>query len=312
MVDNILIYCRGGRGDVFDCEPPVRFLIEEVFKESEKIAITTEMVEPFEHLQSEQVSIYLNSYAKDHLQDFVGYNILCSFEHDKRPVHGLNQPLMHGVDFASLHLLGYLLPVHKRRIKLLKASAEEKEAVTDYFTQLGLDPDETLLLHPGNTWETRTVPTHWWEEFIKEYPYPVCVYGHNGKRVAGEDLVINGMLPLSNVPSLVDKLTIRGAMVATELCWGVLTNDSFPVHIAAAYSNHLYTFALTKHWDTLKPYGHKHSYNLGKEIFSPTWYTAVNHTFTFDKFPEGVTDIMPFLMEPAKAADLVAKHFEDH
>jgi len=311
MVDNILIFCRGGRGDVFDCEPPVRFLVKEVFKEAEKIAITSEMTEPFEHLQSEQVSLHLNSHTKDNLQDFVGYNVLCSFEHDKRPVHGLNQPLMHGVDFASLHLLGYLLPEKKRKIKLLAASEEEREAVTGYFSKLGLDPCETLLLHPGNTWETRTVPVEWWEEFIKHYPYPVCVYGSNGKRVAGEDSIINGMLPLPNVPSLVDKLTIRGAMVATELCWGVMTNDSFPVHIAAGYNNYLFTFALTKHWDTLKPYGHKKSYNFGKEVFDPTWYTAVNHTFTFDKFPPGVTSIMPFLLDPKVAADAVAKKFED-
>jgi hypothetical protein len=310
MVDNILVYCQGGRGDVLNAEPAIRYAIEKVFVASEKIAVITEMPELFEHLQSTQVSIHDKKSIKN-LDAFLGYNVLCTFEHSKRPVHGLNQPLMHGVDFASLHMLGYLLPIRDRRCKTQPVSPEELQLISSAFTDLGLDPRETLLLHPGNTWETRTIPQEWWDAFLSHYQYPVCAFGSSSLRSIGDDGIFTGTTPLPDIPSLVDKLTIRGSIVAASLCWGLLTNDSFPVHVAGLFNNFLFTFSTTKHWESLKPYGHKRSYNFANEVFSPTWYTAVGHMHNFDKFPEESSkNLMDYLDPPEKVAEFIMQKFE--
>ena len=308
---NLLIYVRGGRGDVVNSEPAVRYLIEKVFHKALHIVISTEMVEPFEHLKSPQVTVQLNDYTRDHLDELEGYSILCSFEHEKRPVHGLNQPMMHGVDYAAYHLLGYMTPTAYRRVKLLPPSKPEVEAMQAAFKEIGLDLRYTLLIHPGNTWETRTIPGEWWKTFLEAYPYPVCMIGNSEIRVYGDNLATSGMLPITGIPSMVDKLTIRGSMIALSQAWGLLTNDSYPLHVAGAFDNHLFYFATTKEGFALLPYGHRRSFNLGKNVIPPEWYTAVGRKVDFNFFPQGVTSLMPYLMDPLHAADFVAKHYED-
>jgi hypothetical protein len=311
MPPNLLILCHGGRGDIVNSEPPVRYLVEKVFHQSEKIAISSEFTEPFEHLQSEQVSLYLNEYTYEHMaEEFLGYTVLCAFEHDKRPVHGLNQPMMHGVDYASLHLLGYMPPEKYRRVRLLPPSKEEVEAMQQSFAELGLDLTRTLLIHPGQTWETRTIPAEWWKVFLESYPYPVCVIGSSDLRVCGDNQLVRGLLPATGVPSMANKLTIRGSIVAISQAKGLLTNDSYPLHVAGAFDNYLFYFATTKDEAALKPYGRKRAYNFSKNVIPDDWYTHLDIKVDFNVFPPGVTSLMPFLMHPKEAARFIQECFD--
>lgn len=292
-----------------DCEPAVRFIINKVFVNS-LIIIACDMPAPFEHLVSSRVTLRTPGYIQKNLELVKDYKVLCSFEHETRPVHGLNQPLMHGVDFASLHLLGYLLPEKHRRVFLSPPSPQEKMAISLKFQELGLNADEVLLIHPGQSWETRTIPLEWWEAFLEAYPYPVCMIGSDDNRFYQEKTLINGMLPLKGVVSLVDKLTTRGAIVATAMTWGVMTNDSFPLHIAGAFNNYLFTFSTVKEWEFLKPYDHPRSFNFGRNLFTPEWYSSFNKTVHFNKFPDGIDSILPFIMPPEEAANFIASCYE--
>jgi|WetSurSiteA1Bulk_404760.scaffolds.fasta_scaffold14810_2 hypothetical protein len=311
----IVILCTGGRGDLVNTEPALRYFVNKAFLHT-PVIIVSELPELFRHLESERVTSVSKQEARESDEDWAHHGILFNNNHQKGLVRGLNQPLMHGVDNAAIYLLGYTLPNADKRVKLPPPSQEEIESFRDKLSRYALVPEETLLIHAGDTWQTRTIPVEWWDEFIGAYPYPVCLIGISNPtkeeeaRFCNKGKHVRAVLQLPKVASLVNELSIRETVVAVSQCWGLITNDSLPVHIAGAFTNYLFTAATSKHWDNLKPYGHRRSYNFGKEVFGPSWHSKIDVVWSFEEFPEGVDSLLPYLDPPTKVADLVASKYE--
>ena len=304
-----ILHVQGGRGDVVCAEPVFRYTIDYVLPEDE-IVISSYAPDFFTHLASNRVKVVNHNDLMNNIDEYSDYRTLCAYQNETRPGRGMMQAVTHGVDYASFYTLGYILPTEHRRCRLPAVSEEEKELARKVFKeQYDLDIEETLLIHPGCTWETRTIPVEWWEKFVKHYDGPVCVIGQESARPLkfktkkDKEGYSPSLLPIDGVPRFTNNLTMRGLIVAISQAWGLITNDSLPVHIAGAFDNRLFTFATVKHWDTLRPYGHPLSYDFAIEtVLKPYHYASTKNDIRFDLFPEGVTSLMDFIRKPRDVA----------
>jgi len=332
LKEPLLILTVGGLGDLLCAEPVIRFGIQEVFTESERIVIVTKNKDIYKHLSNVDNILFdtrINFITEEELykdlKAYYGYAICTIYDHPLYKKKGFIQGAMHFTDYASIYLLGRLLPENKKSIFIQPASVEEEDIVIEKFENLGLDIHETLLIHPGETWPSRTIPEDWWEEFIKNYKGQMCLIGENRpihiplmtespSRIPEETDephrdYIPGVLNLNvTIPSLIDQLSFKELVVAIELCKGIITNDSLPVHIAGAVSNWLFTFSTAREWDNLKPPGYSYGiyHNLAISCFYPASHFRPTRLIgSVDLIPEPYTNITEIILKPKESIDLI-------
>jgi ADP-heptose:LPS heptosyltransferase len=328
----LLILTVGGLGDLLCAEPVIRFGVQEVFTESEKIVIVTKNKDIYKHFSNvdnllfdSRISFITEEELYKDLKSYYGYAICTIYDHPLYKKKGFIQGAMHFTDYASIYLLGRLVPETKKGIFIQPASAEEQFLVEEKFENLGLDIRETLLIHPGETWPSRTIPEDWWEEFIKNYKDDMCLIGENRpvhiplmtespSKIPEETNEFHrnytpGVLNLNTtIPSLIDQLSFKELVIAIDLCKGVITNDSLPVHIAGAVGNWMFTFATAREWDNLKPPGYSYGmfYNLATDCFYPAkHYRPTRLIGSVDLIPAPFKSIKEIILEPKSSVDFI-------
>jgi len=281
----ILFPNAGGLGDMLCAEPAFRYGINEVFTESEQIIIASNYRDFFQHLENDRAVVKSLQTINKYADRYRNYQIRKTFIDATTQVQGLVHQAMPVVDYSSLVCLQMSLPEEAKRIYLPNAKKAEKQSLVKKFSDLNLNLEKTLLLHPGVTWPSRTIPKNWWIEFISKMKnhtkLQLCQIGKSGIPI--------GVEILEGIPSLIDQLTLRELINAISLSWGLLTNDSLPIHIAGAFNKPLLVFSTFRPWYHLKPHNHPLAFNLvRKQMFPISWHRPTQNVARCDLVPENV------------------------
>lgn len=236
VLNNIMIETWGGLGDLATAEPAIRFAIKE-FKGIDISVATWGFPEIFAHLGLKQViDTSKNSYEKSDYYNFKSFNQVESLSGQF-----IRYPLMQRVDYASMALWGRTLPNSDKNLTFEPSSQDHEVACH-------LLEDHYLVIHPGRTWASRTMPKDWWDEIIEslgnEGIRPILVGSEFSDGVRGTvDVTTAGCLDLRGKMSIMESIALlQNAKV-------VLTNDSAPLHFAASGTAHIGFLATANHPD---------------------------------------------------------------
>lgn len=253
----------GGLGDIVCAEPTLRYALNR-FKGDVKVSLETPYPDLFSHLPFERV------YNPD--KEFINYTQYMTLETIKQP-HSLlwnflSHAICHPVDFTSICALRCTLPHADKEIQLPDYAFPD----LDQYMR-----NDTIVVHAGKHWESKTFPVEWWSEVVRlllQGPFKRVVL--IGKRV-DENIGYVDVPVTEGVVDLRDRQSLRELIYLLKGCSFLLSNDSSPIHIAAAGDAHIGFIATCKHQDYLKhwrrgQFGYKTMhFNHGGmwEIFSP-------------------------------------------
>lgn len=210
---NWLLISPVSLGDTICMEPSVRFACEIYGEKGISISVLTSHPEVFSHLP---VKVFDQNDGEERTFDnfYHKYYAMRAYydpdEHHSEFFMNFNVQI---VDYISLCLFKRELPLKYRQINLSsKATAHHGK----------------IVIHPGKTWESRTVPGEYWSKLIKSLNLggqnPIIVGTKDGTVSLDEGLRFHDRRGASFIESCD---ILRGASV-------VLTNDSSPLHMASA------------------------------------------------------------------------------
>lgn len=232
-IKQIMMTTWGGLGDQVCSEPTLRYAFK-LFKDY-KISVLTSFPELFTHLPFEKIYDNKSEEAKA-LNDEEWLVIHTSHTQHSMAADFIAHHYTQCVDYSSLVALQRQLPIEERQVKLIGSDRV-------------CEPSE-VVIHPGRHWQSKTFPKKWWSEIIKN----LCDT-YERVTIVGKDIDENTGTVDVDVPKncldLRNKLSL-GQLVQTILdSKVVLTNDSAPLHIAAAGESHILYFATCKHSEYL-------------------------------------------------------------
>lgn len=285
MFDNVFIVVEGGLGDQV-CAEPVAREIKRLFPEKRTVVIGRR--EFFGHLGLEILD-YNNSTVVHgeslSLNTFAAEQFGISF-------------LVHPVDFISLSTIRRILPNYRKQMVL---GVEGKPLLRNH-----------LLIHPGKTWSNRTFPAGWWQEVVD-----LCSSSRKcaliGQRQYREKGIVEVECP-SGCVDLRDRTTIS-ELISLISANDVLSNDSFPVHVAGAFDNWIYMIPTVKHPDLVLPWRKGTMYHkvccplrrmMSDDITDQDMRSTITGKFSvrIDMVPEGF-GILDYLPKPTQVLSAV-------
>jgi hypothetical protein len=226
----------GGLGDVVCAEPVIRFAAEHFLGVS--ISIVTHLPELFSHLP-----VHIHRPGEVNEQDYYVLETI-------RPSQSLNwefytHPLLHCVDYLSVSTLRCQLPNAAKEVRL----PEFDDLTNPIVRSIVRNSDNFVVVHPGRHWQSKTFPASWWNAVIDclhDRGFDVCLVGkHIDERLGYV------ALDRSDVIDLRDSLSIPELVFLLKGCRYLVTNDSSPIHIAAAGQAFIAFVASCKHPDFL-------------------------------------------------------------
>lgn len=233
-IKQIMMTTWGGLGDQVCGEPTLRYAFK--LFEGYEISLLSSFPDLFTHLP------FKNIFHKSHspnLNDAEWLVLHTNTPHDNMARDFITHHFTQVVDFGSLCALQRQLPIEDRAVKLAQSS-------------WALSWDYPILIHPGRHWTSKTFPKYWWDDVIgslaKMYPGRIALIGKDIDKDTGTVSVTvpPGVTDLRNKLNLLDlSSALQGAAV-------VITNDSAPLHIAAAGWAKIIFVASCKEADHLK------------------------------------------------------------
>lgn len=219
--DNIMIRMTGGLGDNICAEPAIRYATE-TFKTA-NITVYGDTPEIYQHLPITQFR------STETAPDLSKYYVFDTFQQDGHLSNEfIGPPFTHCVDYATLNLWRCQIPRKDRWVKLVPSDIERAHA-----DEMILQND--VVIHPGRTWPTRTMPKWWWDDVIRGLlragARPVLIgseINHVTQTRGTVDVNAGECLDLRGV------LSVMGSVAVTQAARVVLTNDSAPLHMAAS------------------------------------------------------------------------------
>jgi hypothetical protein len=275
----------GGLGDVVCAEPVIAFAIQNFLSVS--ISIQTDMPELFSHLPC-------RAYRPGEVDENDFY-VLDTI----RPVRSLNwefytHPLLHCVDYISVSTLRCQLPNSAKQVRLPEFDLDASSPIHHVLRH----KQNLVVVHAGRHWQSKTFPVEWWNSVIDSlhfYGFDVCLIGKNVDETLGYVPIVR-----DDVIDLRDQLSVSELVALLKGCKFVVTNDSSPIHIAAAGEAFIAFVASCKHPDFLyhwrkgqfgwrmKDFGHDGLYNYMS--WSPVQKDEVSIEFCT---PEMMQRILP-------------------
>lgn len=231
----------GGIGDQICAEPTIRYA-QRYFKDCE-FYLASELPQLFSHLKFDRVFDLRDetpNYTKFLLFDTItppdDSNLVWQF---------FSHMLVNCVDFPSLCALRLQLPVEDKPIKLeppLPESAFFKEPNSS--DMLG-----GVVVHPGKHWQSKTFPKGFWDRVLAGLKArgirPIIIGADTDDNRGTVDVDTDGCLDLRN------KISISECVWLLKNSAVLLTNDSSPLHMAAAGDAWIGFVATCKHPDMI-------------------------------------------------------------
>lgn len=301
----ILFRVGGGLGDQICSEPVIRYTIKNIYP-NEDVSIASAWPDLFRHLgvpslKDSEVSIGRGEALKilRTMPDMSESGIWNVVPHT----------LCHSVDFSSMATIHKILPDNEKNI-ILSPSVEGLRELSDIIGING--GKDTILVHPGRGWPSKTFPVEWWNYIINELHNSGNKVIVIGKHISKEQGYSDVDIP-DGVTDLRDQLTQDALICLIAQANVLISNDSAPIHVAGATDIWIILIPTCKHPDHVLPYrnGSK-SYktiSLYKKLTvdsidnSPT----LAHTQTLDYVPG---DILDYLPEPSEVVECVLKLYK--
>lgn len=238
--DDILLFLRGGLGDVVCALPSVMYALA-VFRRCSphvRISVATEFPELFKHLPLKRIydlNVQEPKWNK--------YFVFRSFADPDEFVNEFMMPLgMNIVDYISIKMFRVQLPHYRKNIML--PIGDFQIALPEVQARL----PSTVVIHPGRTWQSRTIPVDYWNQIIDA----VHSLGRQIILIGGGDSergTVN--VDSSKCIDLREKLDLLSTVSLLDKCEKLLTNESAPMHLAAATKIQIGFFATVKHESNL-------------------------------------------------------------
>lgn len=217
----IMIQVRGGIGDYICAEPAIRWATKNLKQE---IHIAAHKPEFYRHLNFASIYNLSNNDRKMPIwEDYLNFHTLPT--QDDLTSEFFSHMYAHVVDFHTL--LMWKIQVHPldKSIQLM-CTAEEIKLANEL-----INPKNDIVIHPGQTWKSRTIPKYWWDEVIS-------LIKKAGKRpvIIGATVKDCGTVELDNTDclDLRDKLSLMESVAVCKKTQVILTNDSSPIHMSAS------------------------------------------------------------------------------
>lgn len=236
-VKQIMMTTWGGMGDQVCAEPALRYAFK-LFPGYE-ISLLTSFPELFAHLPFKKV--FLKSEAAE-LNEDEWLVLHTNHPHSNMTRDFLAHHFTQCVDFSSLCAFQRQLPIADRHIQLPEWDMQ-------------VHPGSRIIIHPGRHWQSKTFPKAWWNELIKRVSD-----SHSGVVIVGKDVdehtgTVDVDVP-NNCLDLRNKLSIPELTMILKKAKVVITNDSAPLHMAAAGDAHILFVATCKEPDHLMHWRH--------------------------------------------------------
>ncbi len=246
----ILLKSWGGIGDMITAEPTIRYIVENL--KEYKISLYSMAPDLYRHLDFHEVFDYYKDKI-DESQYYVFNTMASDFNFEWEFISGL---YTHCVDFASLIALRCQLPLKYKQIKIIPTSKHE-EKISYLFKEKYKVKElkNCIVLHPGKHWQSKTFPKWWWDRVIKKIIksdlIPIIIGGHAdefGSLRTTVDVNNNGCIDLRCELELLETVALLKRVDV------LLTNDSSPLHLAAATNCWIGFIATCKHPDYITHY----------------------------------------------------------
>lgn len=287
---NILFKIGGGIGDQVDVEPVIRYIIENRLNENDNIVIATHFPPIFQHLKSKNIIIL--TYEDKLKEKDVQYLELKTMPEIEKHTYGCSHTSMHTVDYASLNILGTILPKKYKEIKLSYICDTKR---FDY-----INFENSILIHAGKGWDSKTFPKSYWDTIISK----ILVDTNMNIILIGKQVNDKqGYIDTKNndlIIDLRDTLSLDELFYIISKCSILLSNDSCPIHIAGAFDNDIIVIPTCKHPEHILPWRKKsQDYKTSfiyKDLLCNDYKVELNRKSgdTIDKIPSGdIYDYIP-------------------
>jgi hypothetical protein len=250
---HIYINISGGLGDQICAEPAVRYMKEKLYPEDEMV-LATHFPRIFEHLTNVNICDHNNVILTN---DTPYYTVSSLPGPDTIQWMIVSHLLCHSVDYCSMATMKRTLPMLDKKVHF-KIKPKDKFNLYQLIDTNILK--DTIVVHAGKHWETKTFPDKYWQEIIDRLAEKntVCLVGKDEKGdppdyKAGARGTVNVVCP-SNGIDLRNKLDLGGLGALLSETRILISNDSAPVHLAGAFDNWIVLIPSCKHPDHVLPY----------------------------------------------------------
>ena len=225
------ISISGGLGDQIEAEPVVRELCR--LYPYDKIYVASHWPEIFEDLPYAKGRLISVDIRKHFIQEEIAqvFNTYSPPEDDAWKY--MTHVFSHSTDFSSNLAIRRVLPPEKKTVVLgytsghLKSMCKKLGVEKNYFY-------DAVLVHPGRSWPTKTMPSTFWEEIINDLLVQnkkVILFGKDGKDLQG---IVSVNVDMTKVLDARDKLTFKESLALLDNSFMLISNDSAPIHMAGA------------------------------------------------------------------------------
>jgi ADP-heptose:LPS heptosyltransferase len=242
-LNHLLFVARGGVGDQICAEPTLRYAIENFGKKNRiYLAAYDGLADIFSHLHFDRVFD-----LREEQPIWENYLVMETIVDQTRQDHNahlsdqfFSHCLTHAVDFASMSALRAQLPVKDREIKLHPRTPRAD------LEEIGIRKD-AVFVHPGRHWQSKTFSPEFWGAAVNEIAEqgltPVIIGADRKDTGTVQFSVHERAMDLRNKTSLTETICLM------KHCRVLLSNDSAPLHMAAAGDAFVGFVATIKHPD---------------------------------------------------------------
>lgn len=224
-----LIYVVGGLGDAICAEPAIRWAMNN-FKDC-NFTIATHWPEIFQHLKAKGFIDFKkdNKGAEFYYNQY--YVVRTLYQPDHLHSEFIPHMFTHVIDYASISMWRTQLSEEDRNIVLIptQSDADRVQKILQHLH------GPTVVIHPGQTWASRTIPAWFWDQVIDHLIahgiYPVIIGGKPGINLGTVELRANSFIDLR------EELSIMESVYLLQNANVLLTNDSSPLHMASSSGN---------------------------------------------------------------------------
>lgn len=267
---NLLLRTWGGIGDQICAEPTLRYALK-MFKDCD-ISLASELPELFRHLEFKKV--FDTKEVHPNYSKFFTFDTITPPDESNLVWCFMSHMMINCVDFPSQCAFRLQLPVQEKDIRISPRFLK----TSPHWRMVNRARQHGILIHPGKHWQSKTFPASFWNgvirEIIKAGVIPVVI-GANA--VSAGDNTGTVDVDATDCMDLRDLLTVEESAWLCMNAKVLLTNDSSPLHMAAAGRAWIGYIATCKHPDmithwrnlyALTTYEQKNAWNWREVNFS--------------------------------------------